>query len=304
MPAILLSMSGHRLTVSAAIYTDAVFADEFLSLSLSLGLLGPENVLRVARIFFAINRCADKLRLRYRSLETLALVDPDVIFPRPTPDPLDAEFLDLKFFTKVDRVNGTPIDTVAIPEDDRRHGIYLARAQIGGAPTEVLVKFTPRYNRDAHYLLANHDPPLAPALHFCGRVVGGLYMVVMEYIADASPLHRFFPPSPLPRAPAPDVVLNTLKQALELLHGSDIVFGDLRPPNILYKRDEDRVFLVDFDRTGKDGEARYSPCLNRELKLGEDVRRWAVMKKSHDDDNLKRVMEWLSDVMGAVGHKV
>ena len=164
-----------------------------------------------------------------------------------------------------------------------------------GDLTTVFVKFTAHYNEAAHRLLADHDPPLAPALHFCGRVIGDLYMVVMEYIAGASPLLGFFPPSPLPRTPRPEVVRKTITKALELLHKQDIVFGDLRPLNILHLRDDDRVFLVDFDWAGKDGEARYSPCLNEELDLGADVVRWAVMKKSHDTENLERVMKWLSN---------
>ena len=41
--------------------------------------------------------------------------------------------------------------------------------------TEVLVKFAVSYNEAAHRLLA--EAHLAPKPHFCGRVVGGLFMV-------------------------------------------------------------------------------------------------------------------------------
>jgi len=289
-------MSGNRLVVSTAIYTDAIYADKLLSVDLVLGTHGPDNVLRVARMFMAITRCADQLRLVYRGLETLPPVVPGVMYPRPTPCPPDAEIPHLEFFSKVDRVEGTPID--AITESNQPHAIYLARTPLGPSTdrsTTVLVKFTARYNERAHRLLANHVPPLAPALHFCGRVVGDLYMVVMQYIAGASPLHRFFPPSALPRTPKPEVVRKTLTEALGLLHKQGIVFGDLRPLNILHSRDDDRVFLVDFDQAGKDGEDRYSPCLNDAVNLGGDVSRWEVMKKSHDNENLERVMKWLSD---------
>jgi len=59
----------------------------------------------------------------------------------------------------------------------------------------VLVKYTPRYNKVAHQLLAKNNPPLAPALYSCTLVLGGLYMVVMEYLSSASSLHHFFTPS-------------------------------------------------------------------------------------------------------------
>ena len=53
--------------------------------------------------------------------------------------------------------------------------IYVATLSNTGQ--EVVVKFTARYNEVAHRLLA--DSQLAPTLHFCGRVVGNLYMVVI-----------------------------------------------------------------------------------------------------------------------------
>jgi hypothetical protein len=43
---------------------------------------------------------------------------------------------------------------------------------------QVIVKFTPRYNEVAHCLLTKAE--LAPRLHFCERVIGDLYMVVMD----------------------------------------------------------------------------------------------------------------------------
>jgi len=49
---------------------------------------------------------------------------------------------------------------------------------------EVVVKFTTRYNEDAHRLLVGHQ--LAPTLHFCGRVIGNLYMVVMDLVDGKS----------------------------------------------------------------------------------------------------------------------
>ena len=108
-------------------------------------------------------------------------------------------------------------------------------------------------------------------------------------------LYRFFLPSPLPRTPKAEVVRETLAKALEVLHEHNIVFGDLRPLNILHSRDDDRVFLVDFDWAGKDEEARYSPCLNEGLPgLAPGVGMWAVMKKSHDNKSLEWVINWLS----------
>ena len=50
-------------------------------------------------------------------------------------------------------------------------------ATLDGTEKEDIVKFTVRYNEKAHILA---DAGFAPKLHFCGRVVGGLYTVVMD----------------------------------------------------------------------------------------------------------------------------
>lgn len=57
--------------------------------------------------------------------------------------------------SKIDRVLGMLIDHIAIDDENRRHAIYFAGI------------------------------PLAPTLHSCTRVIGGMLMVVMEYIPDS-----------------------------------------------------------------------------------------------------------------------
>jgi len=176
-------MAGNRFEVSTAVFTDAVYADKLLSLDLRLGPHGPDNVLRVARVCVAIKKCMKRLREMYSGLERLPKMLFGVMYPSPTADPPESTIPQLKFFCKLDRVDGTPLSEVN--EDNARHGIYLARmpsvASTGDTSTKiVLVKFTAKYNEVAHRLLADHDPPLAPILYHCMRVIGGLYMVVME----------------------------------------------------------------------------------------------------------------------------
>ena len=294
-------MAGNRLEVSIAVFTDAVYADKLFSLDLRLGPHGADNVLRVARMFMAINKCADRLRELYSGLQRRPRMLPGVMYPSPTADPPESAIPQLEFFSKLDRVDGTPL--AEVDEDNMRHGIYLARmpgvASTGDTSTKiVLVKFTAKYNEDAHRLLADHDPPLAPALYHCMRVIGGMYMAVMEYMTNAKTLHRFFVPSPLSPVPDTGAVRRDLTRAVDLLHGRDFVFGDLQALNILYSPEDKRAFVVDFDWVGKDKEDRYSACLNTELELGVD--RWEIMEKSDDRANLERVMEWLSELCSLV----
>jgi len=290
-------MTGNRLEVATAIFTEAVYADKLLSFYLHLGPHGPDNVLRVARIFTAIRKCAGELRTLYGRLKNSSVILFSVMYPNPTADPPESPIPQLEFFCKMDRAEGIPIKG-AIDADNERHAIYLAKMKSNPSASDsstrdVLVKFAAKYNEAAHMLLASQDPPLAPTLYSCTRVVGGLYMVVMEYLSDAKPLHHFFYPSYLLSPPTAEVIRRDLTKALDLLGGKDFVFGDLRQMNVLYSPKDDHAYLVDFDGVGKHGEDRYSPCLNPEAGLG--VERWQIMEKKHDRENLERVMEWLSE---------
>ena len=285
---VLLTMTGNCLTVSIAVCTNAVYADKLLSVDLNLGVHGSDNVVRVARIFMAIRGCTERLGALYGKLEAekCPRVDPSVMYPNPTADPPEAETPQVRIFAKVDRVTGIALATIIDQENENR-GIYLATYD----SRTVLVKFTAKYNEEAHRLLASHN--LAPALHHCIRVIGGMYMVVMDYVSDARPLPFFFPSSRVPRSPDIPLICESLTKALELLHGKGLVFGDLRVWNILYSPEGDRVYLVDFDWTGRDGVDRYSACVNPEAGIG--IGRWEILTKGHDDINFEGVMRWLGE---------
>ena len=289
---------GNRLVVSTAIFTNAIYADELLSITLHLGPHGPDNVLHVARVFMAINDSTRRLRQLYRNLlraRTPSSRQAKALWPNPTPDPPEpaGRLPELEFFSKVDRDDGGELSF--IDSENERHGMYLARMQIGTTDQVVLVKFAAKYNQEAHRLLARQDPPLAPALYFCARVVGRMYMVVMEYIAKPKgwSIDCIFLARDPPPPPVPEVVRRDVTKALGLLHEEIFVFGDLREANLLYlPEDGGRVLLIDFDSVCVDGIGRYSACLNPEAELG--VKRWQVMEKEHDNRNLEQLMERVS----------
>ena len=264
-----------------------------LSITLHLGPHGPDNVLRVARVFMAINESKELLRKLYRELlgyPSLPSQQVKPLWPNPTLDPPTSttQLPKLEFYCKVNRANGEELPV--IDDNNQRHGMYLAR---NTSNEVVLVKFAAKYNEEAHRLLADED--LAPKLYFCARVIGDMYMVVMEYIPKSrgwslDPLSSVDPP---PSRPKPEVIRRCISRALGLLHERHLVFGDLREANSLYLPENGgRVLLVDFDGVGRDGTDRYSPCLNPDLNLG--VERWQIMEKGHDDENLERMMKRVS----------
>ena len=242
----------------------------------------------------AINMCTQRLRKLYRVLLTTSRSVPSakVLWPNPTVHPSQPVGLDpsLQFISKVDRLFGTKLQVV--DGANKQHAIYLAKMRIPGdtSTREVLVKFTAKYNEDAHRLLAESVPPLAPTLHSCTRVIGDLFMVVMQYISESEGGCL----RDVSLRPNLEAVRAGVSEALRLLHGHDLVFGDLREGNLLYlPNDGDRVLFVDFDHVGKHKVDRYSACLNREAGLGVDS--LELMEKSHDVENFDGLMSRLSE---------
>lgn len=82
-----------------------------------------------------------------------------------------------------------------------------------------------------------------------------------------------------------------VSRAIELLHQSQYVFGDLRLDNILVGDDE-KAYLADFDWCGMHGIDRYSVTLNDngQITWAEGVGRDKVMKKDHDLEMLRLLL--------------
>ena len=139
---------------------------------------------------------------------------------------------------------------------------------------EVVVKITSRYNKRAHRILA--EKGLAPKLHFCEPVLGGLNMVVMDYI-KGSPLWE------VSCSTNRSAIFQDIKTAIELLHSENLVFGDLRVQNVIVKP-EGRALLVDFDWAGVHEKDRYPATLNDDGQStwAPGVGRRKIMKKEHD----------------------
>src|SRR5882757_5536789 len=166
-----------------------------------------------------------------------------------------------------------------------------------GQPTSAFVdlgntalratKFTARYYETAHHILA--DAQLAPRLHFCERVVGNLYMIVMDRV-DGKSIWQLWQEE---GTPVPGIVSKKAEDALKLLHALDIIFADLRDPNILYVASkgegEGCVMLVDFDWPAKDGEGRYPATLNPNNAWPDEITPYGIMRKSHDLWQLARL---------------
>ncbi|GJJ14692.1 hypothetical protein Clacol_008959 [Clathrus columnatus] len=159
----------------------------------------------------------------------------------------------------------------------------------------VVVKFTERYHEQAHRMLA--DVGLAPKLYGCYHLIGGGFMVVMDYVQGQDAHHRF------ENTNLPLTILSDIQHAVTILHSVGLVYGDLRRVNIMTvpkpaaKGDGMAVdfneggILIDFDWVGRDGQDHYPALLNDtgEIDWAEGVLPGGVMRKQHDVDMLKKL---------------
>ena len=145
--------------------------------------------------------------------------------------------------------------------------------------TFIVVKFVQRYNAYAHRLLANQD--LAPKLRYCGIDddvrYGNRFMIVMDYI-DLQHSSSYLTVEQY----------NSVEKAIGILHEEEIVFGDLRPPNVLVG--DASAMLIDFDWCGKAGQDCYPPEISRDKSIGwhPDVGPCCCMYPDHDIHMLKK----------------
>lgn len=249
---------------------------KLLTLDLSLGFHASGNIIRLARVFKVLSRHRVELEKYYQSVKTSASPKLSCLFPNPTPIDPSKPLPKLTYREFLSRA-GQPIPELL---DLGSATTAMYTATLDDTNKEVIVKFTARYNEAAHRILA--EAQLAPKLHFCGHVVGDLYMIVMERV-DGTSVWQL----QMDKTPIPEIVPTKVEKAVRLLHQQDIVFGDLRSNNILCVASgaEAHVVLVDFDWPGKDGECRYPATLNR-ITDGktwqEDVSPYRIMRKAHD----------------------
>lgn len=141
---------------------------------------------------------------------------------------------------------------------------------------DVCVKFVPRqYGEKVHQLLADHD--LAPKLLKTDKLPGGWIAIIMENIVNGRMLQK----------PVSQQVKQSLMQVLELMETNSYVHGDLRPQNIIVR--ENKVYVIDFDWAGNEGEATYPPTLNvSENDWAQGVMPEGQIKKEHDQYQIRQ----------------
>ncbi|KAG8909993.1 hypothetical protein FRC00_009054 [Tulasnella sp. 408] len=269
-PSFVLSLAGPHLTIYGG-----VVADKFILQPLTemLGLANfPDPFGRaqyIAKIMTVFRSCLEDLESFYNTL--VPAEDPELA-------PLIPAFREYGEDKKVTLTYATG----NLLSNRVGRAMFSAKAKQPGEEegTPVLVRFTARYGREAHALLA--EKGLAPQILHYEVLENGWAVVVMDFVdgLDLDSAGVWVVPSG---------TLEDVQEALRVLHKENLVFGDLRRPNIIVcKRDVPGGgttlggMLVDFDWAGKHDEQRYPPMLNPGFKWAEGIKGGGLMKKEHD----------------------
>ena len=240
-------------------------------------VLNESHITHVARVFYALNSSLKKLKSYYESLHPKNLLADSRYFPSITAYHSDVDgHVKFKY---VGFLENTP-DCITL------------RARTGAIPAQdIVVKFVDRYGQRAHQILA--DEGLAPKLLYCGSPrldddepsYGSISMVVMEYVDGDT----FVVAKQKMTKESVERVRSAVRSALKLLHSHGLVFGDLRPPNVMITKDEE-VKLIDFNWAGEEDQAKYPSLISPEISWPEGVKPLALMRREHDFDMLNKLI--------------
>ena len=282
-PAFLVAIAGPWLSIHGAVLVEDVIVQQLTNYIWIGGYPDDAEQLNfVARVLAALGKGITELEQFYAALN--CCIDPQRFFPFIQEYPAGDRVVKFVYKSYLKRT-----------EDSCSKPIFLAETETSESAAvkeKIVVKFVRRYNAKAHRLLA--DINLAPKLLYCSADdpnapdLRDLIMVVMEWV-EGKTAQDLFALQVLPKC-----ILKQVKQAIEVLHENNIVFGDLRKPNIMLipslGSEQVTVKLVDFDWCGVHGEECYPKTLNDvEIRWHCEVKRGGIMKKLHDThmmDNL------------------
>ncbi|KAL7680012.1 putative aminoglycoside phosphotransferase, protein kinase-like domain superfamily [Plasmopara halstedii] len=137
------------------------------------------------------------------------------------------------------------------------------------AMNNVIIKFAKRYGREVHDYCSNAG--FAPELLFCEYLPNGWVFIVMEQLSLC----------PLRHANGM-IVRDQLLKIENLLKDGSFVHGDLREQNVMWDTSKNRVVLIDFDWSGRDGVDTYPPFMNGEIAWPAGAACGEPLRVAHD----------------------
>ncbi|CAA7260618.1 unnamed protein product [Cyclocybe aegerita] len=283
MPAFLIAIPGHSISISGAIYLDGVVSGNLLhyfplvppnasSCEIQAGYPSyrDQHVGLLVHTLRVLRGCLDELDLYYGQMEPLD-VDKFPLLPAP------------HFQTFTPPISG-PVQLRYLERCNTHftrnpQAVFLAEATGGflQQPTNCIVKFTAQYCKEAHELMFD-EGVAAPLFHCKWEESVGMYVVITKYLEESE------------GASLSPEGLDKLRKALKMLHQKGFVYGDLRTPNIILDTNG-HPRLIDFDWSGVAGEVQYPGNLNMDAGFPTGVKGCDFITAEHDWVMLKKYEE-------------
>ena len=265
--------------ILGAVITDGVIIQR-LTDSVWVGLdsvLNESRIAHVARILYALRTSLEKLRRYYENLQ-----------PTSIPSVGTRYFPSITAYRDGDEI--VHFEYLGYLENDS--SCTAIRARTCTEPSrDIVVKFVDRYGERAHQVLA--EAGMAPKLFYCESPqldmeqpsYHPLRMVVMEYVNGST----LTAARGKMNAETVERTRDEIQRALRLLHTRGLVFGDLRPPNVMITEAKE-VQLIDFDWAGECGQVKYPFLMSPSVDWPAGVKALDVIEFAHDNDMLKRLL--------------
>lgn len=298
-----MGMAGPNIIVSGAVFADKIIAQtltDYISVipRLNRNKRSPfdDAGYRIAHLFRALKECISDLDTYYSQL--VQTMTPPPVTPatgtftgRPrarvsagaSQTLVSPSFVGPHFTTYHDNDDEEVVLTfqARLQPYIPMKAVFVAEAKTSSGTEKVVVKFAYTYNREAHELLANEEPSQAPRLRYCKFEPSvGMWVVVMDYVEGLG--------LGVDDVLEETVHIESLRVALEKLHSRGLVFGDLRPPNVLIVGD--KVVLIDFDWCGEAGKTRYpSDIMLAKETWHPGVQRGGLIEQAHDEYHFRKL---------------
>jgi serine/threonine protein kinase len=202
--------------------------------------------MRAARYFGATKKAIAALQQYYQrdvpAIKCMSQADqPNPMFPHPT------QYHSLQ--------DGTMHTFRYIGHIEAGKLIFVAKA----GNEKICVKFARRYSKEAHMKCASMG--FAPQLRGFEELPGGWYMAIMDYL-DAASYQELCSALPELSLASKKNTAREIHEAISALHQAGYVHGDIRSNNVMKKKGDGGIMLVDFDWAGIIEEVRYPMNVN------------------------------------------
>ena len=268
-PCLLLTLAGCQITVSLAMVSKTVVVYPLIDAFLFQRF---DKIAKGAKLLSCIERSLNRINHYYETKEWLSTN----VFSVPHIHSTVVHGISTSFHYKE-----------CLKIQPQESYVYLVETE--DTREKWIVKFTLRYSEQIHQLLSNHH--YAPTLYSVQQISTEYKMIVMEYISK--PLNYFRLYSKIENT-VKIIFRQQLQEILQILHSNGFLHGDLRRPNILLTIDpEPRVYVIDFDWSGRIDEVTYPDNIdlgNFPWILVEDLP-WATIK--HDTKAIQEIIDSL-----------